>query len=329
VGYAEDWCGLSDAASYVYHTYGVGGTCPTCGRDEVWVAPSDEILQYLVLRASVKVTREAKPGPRIALPTVPAPSSVVYQEGLDDYAGWVDTHISELHRWSSPDTAQELELRIGGGLHSSLLLSMDIMLPADPKHLREGVSEQAGNAGNRGMAAPTVVAATLGLYATLQSNLAGLELNAYPLLKAWDPAEANWLQASGGLGWDQEGARAAGFDRATLTAGSAHVEGCWDPSASAGERWYTFDVTDWVTESLASGGSYGLVIEGAGSASKGIFFASSEYYKAELRPKLVVHYEWPLPDPTPTITPSPTPTSTPRPRLLFPMVVHGDGGGRS
>ena len=89
-------------------------------------------------------------------------------------------------------------------------------------------------------------------------------------------------------------------------------------ATGAGERWYTFDVTDWVSRQVISdpvqSHDHGLIIEGVGGVFKGLIFASSEYWKPEHRPKLAVRYEWPLPGPTPTATPSP-------PKVFFPLVM--------
>ena len=345
VGYGEDWCALAEAAAYVYHTYGPGQTCATCGRDQVWVAPSDEVLQYLVLRAATEVTLVAgELGPRVAaLPAASSPTLVVYQQGLDGYAGSMDTRISQLHPWTSYGTDGQVEVRIGGDQHSSVLLSFELV---PPQVIQSDGYKQSARAPKPAVAtdigAPMVSSATLSLYALSQSNLAGLDLNVYSLRRAWDPGEANWMQASRGEDWELPGARAASSDRAALAEGTAHVEGCWSPAladardelvgqlgsgraasgaltASPGERWFTFDVTDWVSHQAntdaGQGYDHGLIIEGSGGAFKGLIFASSEYWKPELRPKLAVRYEWPLPDPTPT----PTPPS--RRKVLFPLIM--------
>lgn len=297
IKYDRDWCAVSDAASYLYHAYGAGGT------DEVWVAPADEVFQYLMMRSYATVSR-ADGTSRELGPGIRPPASILYQQGRGGYSGWHDTHIYEAAPAANHEPAQSMVLGIGGGMRSSLLLRADLA-PPDGEAI--------------------VLNATLSLYASSHSNPWAMDLVAYPLAREWRPAEATWENSLDGVPWDLPGARGPGSDRGDERVGTAHVDAC--PQS---ERWYTLDVTDLVASWASDPDqNLGLLVEGAGTLFKSIGFASSEYFDPARRPMLRVLYGWPRPGPTlppeptlvPTIPPAVTPEVTPFSlRFYLPMM---------
>jgi len=275
----RDWCALTRAMAYLYHTYGAGGT------DEVWVAPADEVFQYLVVRSLARVSGREIPA-RDWGPALHAPMLVAYSGDPDK--GWKDTFIQEWYPTENFAGAVQLRLRGGGQGRSSILLQLPITPPA------EGVVVQK---------------ALLSLYATSSSNPAGMEVFARRLLRPWKVAEATWWQAEEGSPWAEPGAQGEGLDKQREASDRVRVGGC------EGEgRWYAFDITDIVAYWLAHPEeNYGLLIEGQLDIAKEIRFASSEYHDRALRPRLRVLYAWPTPQPTPTPTSFPTVAPSPTP----------------
>ena len=273
----REWCSLAESTAYLYHTYGAGGT------DEAWVAPADEVFQYLVVRSYVRVTR-SEGTPQEVGPTIEPDRLVSYQQGVGGYTGWSDTYLLEWLPSTSADRAENLYLRGATGLRESALLRTDL-------HSLTGA---------------IIISATLSLYATNHSNEASITLSAYPLLRPWVPAEATWQSCSQGIPWAVPGARAPSVDRSSEANDVIRVVG----KCTQNQRWYVFDVTEAVRTWLAHPEqNNGLLLEGSDEVSMEVRFASSEYYAPNLRPVLRVLYRWPPSEPTPT--PSPTSTSTP------------------
>lgn len=281
----KEWCGLAESMAYLYHTYGAGGT------DEVWVAPADEVFQYMVVRSYARVTR-GEGLPHALGPTLEPDQLASYQQGLAGYQGWRDTFLREWTPTATADREGNLAIRGAAGLRESALLRADLS----------------------SLAGATVLSATLSLYATNLSNEASVTLNVYPLLRSWVPAEATWLSAARGIPWAAPGARAFGVDRGSQAQDVVRVVG----RCSQAQRWYAFDVTELVQTWLAHPEeNYGLLLEGSDGVSVQVRFASSEYYDPSKRPVLRVLYRWPSPDSTPSPSPTltPEPTSMPTPSL--------------
>ena len=274
----REWCSLAESTAYLYHAYGAGGT------DEVWMAPADEVFQYLVVRSYVRATR-SEGTPQEVGPTLEPDSLASCQQGVGGYTGWSDTYLRELFPTTSADPRDaNLRLRGATGERESALLRADL----------------------QALVGATVISATLSLYATNHSNEASITLSAYPLLRPWVPAEATWLSYSQGTPWDEPGARSPSVDRSSEANDVIRVVG----KCTQNQRWYVFDVTEAVRTWLAHPEqNNGLLLEGSDEVSMEVRFASSEYYDPNLRPVLRVLYRWPPPEPTPT--PSPTSTSTP------------------
>ena len=277
--YDQDWCAVAYSASYLYHTYGAGGT------DEVWMAPADEVFQYLVVRSYAQVSR-SEGTPRDLGEPVRGDTAIFYRQGSDGYTGWDDTYIQEWSPTANYASQHSMLLRGGEGGRSTLLLRMDVAPP----------DEEA-----------IVLDATLSLYATSHTNPAEVDLTVYPLLREWNPAQVTWNNALRDVAWELAGARAVGVDRGGEPGDVVHVGDCPE-----GERWYAFDVTEFVAHWLAHPDEdCGLLIAGDDRVAKGSYFSSSDHPYVSLRPVLRVLYGWPMIEPTPTALPTvPSPTCT-------------------
>jgi hypothetical protein len=270
--YDQDWCGVSDAISYLYYTYGAAGT------DEVWVAPADEVFHYLVTRSFASVTRvdgEIQEPGYITHPD----EWITYRQGLNGYAGWTDTHIQMWYPSRNNGSQGQLVFWSGASDRSSVLLRAELAPP---------------------VAGARVVKATLSLHELSYSNNSSVNIALYPLLKLWSESEATWNRATSGVSWTSPGARAPGVDRAYYVEDGLHEGGC-----SSAPRWYLYDVTAsaqrWAADPSQN---FGVMLEGPDEVSKGLYLAGSEFPDQSLRPTLRVLWRWPEPDPTPTPTPT-------------------------
>ena len=281
VTYDEDWCGVAESSAYLYNTYGQGET----DADEVWVAPADEVFEYLVVRSYATVSEE-DPSPMPIDGQVQPPQLVQYQQGQDGYTQVRDTYIDQSNPAASYPLAHGLDLL--GPNARAVLLQFDVeSLPA------EAIIERA----------------TLSIYASWLSG-GGVDFQVAPLLVAWDDATANWNRASAEDDWAQPGAAAVGLDRGQV-AGQAHVEGC--PNSV---RWYTVDVTDLVRQ-WHSGHqtNHGLIIRSSGSVSRSSTIVSSEHPDQSRHPKLTVACIYPVCEAA-----SVEPTAVPSQPLMLPLL---------
>ena len=282
----EELCAVAESLSYLYHNYGPAGS------DEVWMAPADQVFQYLVTRSYAVVTRRAEASVPAGVSETPwrAPEWILYSPGSPNVHEWSDTHIMEWYPATNYEPESTLRLRGGEGGRSSLLVQVRLE-PPDPEAL--------------------VLEARLSLYATTSASGNAMDMTLYSLDREWVPDETSWKHASEGIEWDQAGARAP-TDRLSDPLDMAHSGSC-----SQSARWYTFDATEQVAAWIARPDqNEGLLLEGQQDIARGINFASADYYNSDLQPRLYVRYGWPMPAiPTPTITPthqpSPTPTHLP------------------
>ena len=259
VTYDEDWCGVADSSAYLYNTYGQGGT------DEVWMAPADEVFEYLVVRSYATVVEE-EPSPLPIDGQVQPPQVVQYQQGQDGYTEARDTYIDQGSPTESHPLAHGLELAVGPNARAVLLQFDTESLPA------EAIIERA----------------TVSIYASWLSG-GGVDFQVAPLLVAWDDVTANWNRASAEDGWEQPGAAAVGLDRGRV-AGQAHVEG-----GANNARWYSMDVTDLVRQ-WHSGHqtNHGMIIRSSGSVYRSSTIVSSEHPDRSRHPKLTVVCIYPM-----------------------------------
>ncbi|MBC7237176.1 MAG: DNRLRE domain-containing protein [Chloroflexi bacterium] len=283
VNYEEDWCAVAESSAYLYRTYGAGGS------DEVWVAPVDQVYQYLVTRTYAVVQRMSEPS-RDPGPTAVPPHTIRYRAG-DGASTWLDTYIQEWFPTGNFSRAHSLLARSGVGGRASPLWRIDFMPPD-------------GEA--------TVLQARFSVYVSGHTNPAAVDLAVYPLLRPWDAATVTWQRPTSAEFWGLPGARLAGVDHdgewAQGRGHIAHIRDCSTP-----ERWYTLDITDivsrWVEHPEEN---YGFLLIGDDRVSTGVSIISADHPDREKRPLLEIIYSWPTPPATvtPTATASPTPTTT-------------------
>ncbi len=294
---------------YLHFTYGPGGS------DEVWVAPADEVFQYLATRDYAVVTR-AQPRTVTVTARSPVIRQVALRQGWNGYAGAVDTYIdSGQPKRNFNNLGDWAILRVRSPDIRAALLRFDVSsVPANARILR----------------------ATLGFYVRTHSNEGEIDVAAYTLRRAWNPNEATWERASAAAAWGAPGANSvngSGRDRdATPTDARSlrrirYIDVTGEQFLIDDATWYSLDITAAVREWVANPASnFGVVLKGAVGSTE-VEIAASESRDVGLRPCLVITYaepeappaalETPTPEPSPaataTGTPTVTPTSTPTP----------------
>ncbi len=263
---------------YLYYHYGAGGT------DEVWVAPSQEVYEYLVTRAALDVslaavepddTTDVLPTPNIT-PT-PTPLPTVYTRTFYPSA---DTTLSSWDWYTNYGDAHTLRVRTKRDAPSVKSAPIRFDLSSIPTYA-------------------TVITAELRLYSVKQSNTAWLCLDLYRLNQAWDERQATWDRATADTLWAVPGANGVPHDRE----GTLATVRCW---VQATDRWYTMNARTlaehWIRNPDKNAG---VLVKGSGGSSVEYEFVSREGEPVQ-RPQLVVSYA--LPDNAPTPAP---PTATP------------------
>jgi hypothetical protein len=199
----------------------------------------------------------------------PPPVTLTFQQGTNGYTGMSDT---TLYAWY-PDQVwgadPVLRLRYNQQTapivtHMAPLLHFDLALVPAEAH---------------------IVTATLSLYLTEPPKYD--ERGAvHALLRAWDERTATWNQPRVGFSWAVAGAQGSGTDHTVWASDAQYVE--------AGNRWYSFDVSDFVRGWITNPGSnYGVILlaqSGISESNVEAGFASREYSDPLLRPKLSVSY---------------------------------------
>lgn len=264
---------------YLYHHYGAGGT------DEVWVAPAQEVYEYLVTRAALAVSlaaiepddsAAALPAPNIT-PT-PTPLPTVYTKTFYPVA---DTTISSDNWYDNFGQDHTLRVRTKRNLPS---------VKAAP--IRFDLSSEIPTYA-------TVITAELRLYSVEQTNTAWLCLDLYRLNRTWDERQATWDRATTDTLWAAPGANGIPTDRE----GTLATVRCW---VQAVDRWYVINgktlAEYWVRNPDKNAG---VLIKGSGGSSVEYQFVSREG-EPDKRPQLVVSYALPASPPTPA-----PPTATP------------------
>ncbi len=290
---------------YLHFTYGPGGL------DEVWVAPADEVFQYLATRDHAVVTRvPSRAVTIVARP--PAIRQVAFRQGWNGYTGAVDTYMdSSQPKRNFNGPGEAAVLRVTSPDRKAALLRFDVSsIPANARILR----------------------ASLGFYVQNHSNEGEIDVSAYILRKAWNPSEATWERASASTPWTVKGANGTngdGRDRdpdptdARSLRRIRYTDVTGEQFLLDDATWYSLDITpavrEWVTNPSAN---FGVVLKGSVGSTE-VQIAASEWSDVSLRPCLVITYmepemppaalDTPTPEPSPTPTATDTPTATPQP----------------
>ncbi len=289
---------------YLHFTYGPGGT------DEVWVAPADEVFQYLATRDHAVVTRVASREVAV-VSRVPQIRQVALRQGWRGYTGAQDTYIDSgqpKKNFNAP--GDSAILRVTSPDRKAALLAFDVSsLPANARILR----------------------ATLGFYVQKHSNEGEIDVSAYILRKAWHPDEATWERASASAPWGAYGANSSNGDGRDRDANATDLRPLrWfrykdintdEEFLIDDATWYSLDITPAVREWVANPDSnFGVILKATGGSTE-VRIAASEWRDVNLRPCLVITYMEPevvppsQPSATPQVSPtaSSTPTATPIP----------------
>ena len=222
------------------------------------------VLLAALLFLTLAATGAADP-PR---PAAAAPSvEIVFQQGVDRYAGGSDTYI-EFFRPDSNFCGEQL-LLVSGTPRAALI--------------RFDVSSIASNA--------NIVEAYLEVNAVPEGGVSSLEVGAYGLSEGWSECESTWTHATTGKAWQVPGAMGVQDGAAVAN----------DKELLSGSGWYRFNVTmlvrNWVQRDALN---KGVVLRSADPRGAEVYkFASNSYPSPELRPRLRVLYSGTCAAPTP------------------------------
>ena len=217
------------------------------------------------------------------------PRAFSLAQGLDGYSGATDTY---LHQWSPQQRngGQGKMVIRGDGADRPLLR---FGLTSEDDTLKPGISR--------------VLSASLELFVNWGGPV-DTTADLYPVLRAWDEAEASWQDAQGGVPWSAPGCDGASLDRGSLPAASKVIRGA--------DAYVRFDVRDLVAGWLLDPASnHGMLLVGRDAPGGSQYdLLSSEQGDLPKRPRLnleLVHaMDAPRPTPTATWTASPTPADT-------------------
>lgn len=216
----------------------------------------------------------------------PLTTTVVFQQGLNGYAGVEDTFIASTGE--DVNFAGDTWIRAHSDGRMKGLLRFDL----------SSIPSQA-----------VVVSASLEMMIYYPSgSFSPLTMAAYPISTTWDVREVTWRQAAAGKPWRAPGCIDTTVDRSPTPAGTVMV-------SQSGV--YRMDLTSAAAGWVASPDTnYGFLLVAQGPVSTQLNQASSEFVTLGSRPKLTVTYvlSGPVPTFTPTATRTASPTATPTPR---------------
>jgi hypothetical protein len=195
----------------------------------------------------------------IGLYTLAAAETVTYQQGVDGYAGCMDTYIV-MSTDSTPENATAL---IVEGYHCSACIDQRTLIRYDLTALDKNV---------------TITKAELMVYSPRQPRPGPGTVRAFRITKSWMPAEANWFNATQSIRWSKAGADFDTAAQATLT------------YTTQVNVWHTLDVTNLVKEFVANPETnFGMLLK-LDPAMYTVAYVSSEGATTSQRPKLVITY---------------------------------------
>lgn len=231
------------------------------------------------------------PRPALSAPAQDTPQTitVVFQQGLDGYAGVEDAFIAS----TDPDTnfAGDTWIRTHSDGRMKGLLRFDL----------SSIPSQA-----------VIVSATLEMMIYYPSgSFSPLTVAAYPISTTWNVHEVTWRNAAAGKPWGAPGCADTTADRSPTPAGTTTI-------SQSGI--YRIDLTPAVAGWVAAPDTnHGILLAAQGPVATQINQASSEFVTLSSRPKLTVTYvlTGPVPTFTPTATRTASPTATPTPRAYI------------
>ncbi len=242
------------------------------------LAPAFAFASTIILEGPTP-TASVTPSPTASsTPIVPLVTTL--QQGVEGYAGALDTHLTQAH--PSQLNCNEPSIRIGANGEFAGLIHFDLSsIPS----------------------AAEIVSATLHLYDLRWAQGKNIRVGAYVISRTVDVCQANWNEARSGEPWGAAGCQDALTDRRPEPEASFTTAGL--------SRWYSLDVTDVVQEWLSgSVPNNGLLLLGPADSSEIHDFASGSHAQQAERPKLSIAY---FPASVPTVTPTPVLTMTPTP----------------
>jgi len=283
------WAEVMPHASHVF---------ASTGSDLRWRAelaanpiyPQTPVIRSLRIDYAAGPSTTSTPTPTRTPTSVPGTQTITLQNGLNGYAGTLDTWIDEwrpAQNFNSGGDANFIRIYTDGHQNTLVYFGLD-SIPAGA----------------------TIQGAELQLKIGSRTNSNPLTVDVYQLLQSWDVDDATWLQAGIGTPWQVAGAAGSG-DRSAVSSGVLLLD------ADSG-AWASTDIATlvqyWVDH---PGENFGCLLEGGAGGGVQYALRSSDHPEQSDRPKLVVQY-WPAtPTPTPTetatVTHTPTPTMTPSP----------------
>lgn len=217
-------------------------------------------------------------------PTPPTEVTVSLVQGVNGYDGVRDTFIDKYAPATNMEGQSQVAIRPYRDDQGRATL------------LRFDLSRLPANA--------TVLDAALTLHVNDRSNINGIYVGAYRMLRPWSVTETTWLSATQTALWAEPGALGA----------ADHLADAADALAiDTVNTWYTFTIPSLVQAWLDNPGqNYGIILQGASGGAVEYRFSASEAPREDYRPSLTVRYTT-LPQPstaTPTVTPTRTATPT-------------------
>jgi hypothetical protein len=195
----------------------------------------------------------------IGLYALAAAETVTYQQGVNGYAGCMDTYVV----MSTDSTPSDATTLIVEGYHCSACIDQRALIRYDLSVLDKNV---------------TITKAELMVYSPRQPRPGPGTVRAFRITKSWTPAEANWFNATQSIRWSKAGADFDTAAQATLT------------YTTQVNVWHTLDVTAAVKGFVSNPETnFGLLLK-LDPAMYTVAYVSSEGATTGQRPKLVITY---------------------------------------
>lgn len=193
-------------------------------------------------------------------PPTPYPTTLILQQGVDGYAGAVDSYLNAWATSTNYANVDRLSLRQSDVMAPIIRFQLD-NLPPDAH----------------------IVEATLSFWVLTRTNDNPATTGVYRLNRPWDVSEVTWNDTTETELWFVPGANGTPGDRDATPYNVVQV----------GETgiWYDWNVTSLVQEWLRTPDSnYGVILKAIDVPKVHYALASSDYHNKEARPKLTIRY---------------------------------------